>query len=369
VDTTPQPIRVLIADDTDDIRLLLRTSLSRGGRFEIVAEATDGVESIREAARHRPDVVILDLAMPLMDGLEAIPAIRKRSPGSRIVVLSVFPAGRMAGSVLEAGADAYLEKTDLGRLIPLIESLCAEPGAPPPGAPSGAVEATPSVPSTASGELLQALAHELMSPVTVIMRLAETVRTSLHELPEETVYRCLDSIAGNAAHMAGLIESLADAHRVEAGMLALDPRPTDVAALVFQTVGEMESVLEKHRVHAAPPDGVVASIDPVRVRQVITNLLTNAAKFSPRGTTITVRTSGNGGDVEVTVVDEGPGLPGPPETAFEKFSPLSSAKTGGGLGLGLYIARGIARAHGGDLTVASGSDGSTFTVRLPGGGA
>jgi DNA-binding NarL/FixJ family response regulator len=120
------PIRVLVGDDTDDIRLLIRSTLHRDGRFEVVAEASDGVESIRESARHHLDVVILDLAMPEMDGLEAIPAIRRRSPESRIIVLSVFPAERMATQVLEAGAHAYLEKTDIHRLVPVLLSILGE---------------------------------------------------------------------------------------------------------------------------------------------------------------------------------------------------------------------------------------------------
>jgi signal transduction histidine kinase len=363
------PIRVLIADDTDDIRLLLRSALERDGRFVVVAEATDGVESIREAARHHPDAIILDLAMPLMDGLEAIPAIRRRSPKSRIVVLSVFPAERMASQVLEAGADAYLEKTDIPRLIPILASIVGEAAAAPPAtAPTMPPEVQPAASVDPPSELLQALAHELMSPTTVIMRMAETVRSERDDLPEETIDRFLDSIIGNATHMAELIESLAEAHRVDAGMLALDPRPTDIGSLVEQTVSDMGSVLERHTVETSLPTGIVASVDPVRVRQILTNLMTNAAKFSPEGTTVSVALAEAGEDVEISVTDQGPGLPpGSQEAAFEKFSRLSSTQRGGGLGLGLYIARGIARAHGGDLTASSGPGaGARFRFRLPG---
>jgi signal transduction histidine kinase len=370
-------IRVLIADDTPDIRLLLRSTLRLNDAFEVVAEAADGVESIREAARYQPDIVILDLAMPMMDGLEAIPAIRRRSPGSKIVVLSVFPSERMAGPVLEAGADAYLEKTDVHRLVPLLSSLFAEPGTEAPAeaaprqeeaVPAGPPQqAVPPVPADPSSEVLQALAHELLSPVTVIMRLAETVQTSLQELPEETIQRCLESISRNAAHMAQLIESLADAHRVDAGMLALDPEPTDLAALVQQAVSDVASVMDRHTFEADVVGNAVASVDAVRLRQVLTNLLTNAAKFSPEGTHIAVRMAGDAEAVEITVIDEGPGIPPDAvDRAFEKFSRLSTTRKGGGLGLGLYIARGIARAHGGDLTVGSGAGGgSAFTLRLP----
>lgn len=374
-----KPIRVLIADDTPDIRLLLRSSLGLNDAFEVVAEASDGVESIREAARHRPDVVILDLAMPLMDGLEAIPAIRRRSPATRIVVLSVFPSERMAAPVLEAGADAYLEKTDVHRLVPLLISLCdggtaaPEPGGRTPeaaGEPRPTVEppqAVPSLPVDASSEVLQALAHELLSPVTVIMRLAETVQTSLDELPEDTVRRCLESISRNAAHMAELIQSLSDAHRVDAGMLALDPEPADLGALVQQAVADVASVMDRHTFVTSGVEDAVVSVDAVRIRQVLTNLLTNAAKFSPEGSRVSVQMSLGGEGVEISVADEGPGIP--PESldeAFDKFTRLSGARKGGGLGLGLYIARGIVRAHGGELTESSGDEGGArFTILLP----
>jgi signal transduction histidine kinase len=373
-----KPIRVLIADDTPDIRLLLRSSLGLDREFEVVAEASDGVESIREAARHRPDVVLLDLAMPRMDGLEAIPAIRRRSPASKIVVLSVFPSERMAAAVLEAGADAYLEKTDVHRLVPLLISLWDAGGGPSQAArsadrgvgepsPTGELpQAVPPLSADTTSEVLQALAHELLSPVTVIMRLAETVQTSLDELPDETIRQCLESISRNASHMAELIQSLSDAHRVDAGMLALDPVPTDLGGLVQQSVADVASVMDRHAFETAGVEEAVVSVDAVRIRQVLTNLLTNAGKFSPEGGRIIVQMSPSEEAVEISVADEGPGIP--PESldeAFDKFSRLSTARKGGGLGLGLYIARGIVRAHGGELTASSGEEGARFTIRLP----
>jgi signal transduction histidine kinase len=147
-------------------------------------------------------------------------------------------------------------------------------------------------------------------------------------------------------------------------MLALDPRPTDVGALVNQTLADVGSVLEPHRVETSLPDGVTASIDRVRIRQVVTNLLANAAKFSPEGTTVSIRLTADQEEVHLAVADQGPGLDDP-EAAFQQFSPLSSTKRGGGLGLELYIARGIARAHGGDLVASSEAGGSRFEIRLP----
>lgn len=102
--------RIVIADDTPDIRLLLRWSIEPDGRFEIVGEAANGAEALSLVSSQQVDAILLDLAMPVMDGLQAIPQIKLVSPSTRIVVLSGFDQDSMAGEALKRGADAYLEK-------------------------------------------------------------------------------------------------------------------------------------------------------------------------------------------------------------------------------------------------------------------
>ena len=102
------PIRVLIADDTPDIRLLLRAALRMYPGFEIVAEAADGAEAVTLTTEHKPDAVLLDLAMPVKDGLQAIPEIRASSPDTKILVLSGFTATEMRPEAFRLGAHAYL---------------------------------------------------------------------------------------------------------------------------------------------------------------------------------------------------------------------------------------------------------------------
>lgn len=103
-------IRAVLADDTDEYRLLLRIILEQDGRFEVVAEAGDGAEAVRVTTAERPDVLVLDLAMPVMDGLQAIPGVRSGSPETSIVVLSGFARGRLDRDALDLGASAYVEK-------------------------------------------------------------------------------------------------------------------------------------------------------------------------------------------------------------------------------------------------------------------
>lgn len=120
-------IRVLLADDTPDIRRLLRVNLELDGRFEVVGEAADGAEAVALARSLYPDAVVLDLAMPVMDGLQAAPVIRESSPASRILVLSAFDHSRMEARAREQGAHGYLEKgTAFGRIAETLVELCRE---------------------------------------------------------------------------------------------------------------------------------------------------------------------------------------------------------------------------------------------------
>lgn len=103
-------LRVLLADDDRDARVLLTSALRRDGRFEVVGEAVDGEEAIHSARDLQPDLVLLDLAMPRLGGLEALPAIREASPESRVVVVSGFPGDRLEAVTRAVGAVGYVEK-------------------------------------------------------------------------------------------------------------------------------------------------------------------------------------------------------------------------------------------------------------------
>lgn len=117
-------MRVVVADDTPELRLLMRLRLRQDGRFEVVGEAATGAEAVEVVARERPDLVLLDLAMPVMDGLQALPLIRQRSPGTRVVVFSGVGVPQAADSAYAAGADDYVEKgTCLATLFDRLERL------------------------------------------------------------------------------------------------------------------------------------------------------------------------------------------------------------------------------------------------------
>lgn len=103
-------IRVLVVDDVADLRELVRIRLELESGFAVVGEASNGAEAIELAAQTQPDLILLDLAMPIMDGLQALPELRRTAPNAQIAVLSGFEEATMAQTALEAGADVYLDK-------------------------------------------------------------------------------------------------------------------------------------------------------------------------------------------------------------------------------------------------------------------
>jgi two-component system response regulator DegU len=110
-------VRVLIVDDSEDVRLLLRVMLQRDSRFEIVSEAADGFEAIQRAADTQPDLVVLDLSMPRLGGIEALPQIRERVPNAAVVIYSARLDAGTYHAALAAGAAGVVEKSVVGSVL------------------------------------------------------------------------------------------------------------------------------------------------------------------------------------------------------------------------------------------------------------
>lgn len=129
---TTGTIRVVVVDDDDTVRHMVRILLSMEDDYKVVGEASDGIEGSAIVVEAQPDVVLVDLEMPAMDGLVAISEIRERAPGTKIAVLSAFPDPYTLGDALGRGADTYLDKAmSLSELPELLRSLVA-PGSGPP---------------------------------------------------------------------------------------------------------------------------------------------------------------------------------------------------------------------------------------------
>lgn len=118
------PLRTVVADDIDEMRDLVRMLLTRDGRFEVVGEAADGAAAIAVVEREQPDLVVLDVKMPLLGGIEALPRLHQVSPDTRVVMLSVFAAEEMASVARELGAVGYIEKqSDVSHLAAQLYAL------------------------------------------------------------------------------------------------------------------------------------------------------------------------------------------------------------------------------------------------------
>ncbi|MGH2513125.1 MAG: response regulator, partial [Candidatus Limnocylindrales bacterium] len=197
-----EPRSVLIVDDTFDIRLLLRLALERFSTFRVVGEAADGRAGVDLAARLQPDVVLLDLAMPVMDGLQALPLVRQASPASCVVVLSGFNSRQLAAEVAALGGHGYIEKgvrpADL--VARLIELCMAGPSRGPGpatsrrGLPAAADSGLPDPGRLENGQVpkelfdgLQLLSHELTTPLTAIGGFAGLLEEDWTTMPKEMV--------------------------------------------------------------------------------------------------------------------------------------------------------------------------------------
>jgi PAS domain S-box-containing protein len=222
-------------------------------------------------------------------------------------------------------------------------------------------------------EFLSVASHELRTPLTTIKGYTQLLAQTVNDLSPEDRATYINAVLGEIERMMGLISELLDVSRIETNRLQIHPQSIEWLPFIEGRVSAFRVQHPGRQIHFdvhAAPTTVVA--DPDRMRQVVDNLLSNALKYSPDGTDIDVRVVSADGQVATSVTDHGIGIPRDEiPQLFERFHRARnvSSRYYGGLGLGLYIARAIVEAHGGDITVESEEgSGSTFTLRLPVGG-
>ena len=121
---TPTPIRVLIVDDHEIVRQGIRAILGESEDIEVVGEASNGQAAIKQAEDKNPDVILMDLIMPGMDGVEAIRSITNQQPEVRILVITTYSGDDMVFPAIKAGADGYLLKdAGAGQLVQAIRQV------------------------------------------------------------------------------------------------------------------------------------------------------------------------------------------------------------------------------------------------------
>jgi two-component system NtrC family sensor kinase len=223
-------------------------------------------------------------------------------------------------------------------------------------------------------QFVSSVSHELRTPLNAIIGLTDMLVTNAARFGTERAKEPLQRVHRAGTHLLGLINQVLDLSKIEAGKLELNPQTVQLAPLIEEVTGTARQLAEQNKnrllVEAQENLGTL-TVDPMRLRQILLNLLSNAFKFTKDGE-VTLRACrvANGRDwIELAVADTGIGMTAEQQAKlFEEFSQAdrTTAQRFGGTGLGLAITRKLARMMGGDVTVASEpGKGSVFTVRLP----
>jgi adenylate cyclase len=223
-------------------------------------------------------------------------------------------------------------------------------------------------------QFVSSMSHELRTPLNAIIGLTEMMVTNAGRFGTEKALEPLQRVNRAGTHLLGLINQVLDLSKIEAGKLELNPATVELAPLIDEVAGTARQLADQNKnrlIVEAPEKLGQVTIDPMRLRQILLNLLSNACKFTKEGEVkLNARRLVDGRDwIEVAVADSGIGMtPEQQAKVFEEFAQAdaTTAQRFGGTGLGLSITRKLARMMGGDVTVSSEpGKGSVFTVRLP----
>jgi len=336
--------RILVVDD-DRVNLRIIGGILRHEGYEI-SEAASGEEALEAYAGHRPNLVLLDVIMPGIDGFQTCRSLKKTYGDMSAPVIFITAKSEADDIVMgfDAGGVDYLTKpfrpkevlarirTHLSNQL-LVEQL--------------------SKANAAKDRFLGMCAHDLRNPLSSIRGLAELMNENAVGVLTDEQREIVHTIHGASQSMLQLVNELLDVATIEAGHLK------NIEAAKKNTRIEMVNT-------TANP---MIDIDRNKIRQVVDNLISNAVKYSPRGSVITVQVNEDESGAGFSVKDNGPGIPdGERHKLFKDYGRLSTQPTGGekSTGLGLAICRKIVEAHGGTIGAENmAGHGSEFVVRMP----
>ena len=379
VGTSPRTseVRVLVVDDNAGFRESL-VSLLDTGELHVVGQAADGAEALTMMMAVEPDVVLMDVRMPSMGGVEATRRLKAMRPDIGVVALTGNEDQRAVRDMLVAGASGYvLKDSDGDEILHAVRQAAVGGGViSPEVTPTVIEELTEALErerrrtrqleiaqqallerAARRHELVSRLGHELRTPVTVILGMATTL--SKGTAPIDQRAEILDTLVDRAESLSRLVQRFEAA--VEAGLTEW--------ADVTQVAREVAEVFPRVVVDAAPGPAM-ATLNRTAARRILEELVENALAFSPSDTPVTINVRVNGHGPEVRVVDHGSGVS---QEAFGRiFDPLEqgedlNTRHHQGVGLGLTLARMSARAMDGDVSLeATGPEGSTFLWQVTG---
>lgn len=381
--TIPRPVaRILHIEDDPKNRLLVRKLLSAAGHT--VIDAHGGLEGIRLAAEERPDLVLVDLYIPDLDGYEVTLRLRSMKALEGVPIVAVTAEGDREIS-LAVGADGFIAKPiDATRFARTIERYLR--GHRERGTSRASqqlriasqriverlerkvvelMEANARLEELMRlrREFLRNLSHELATPMTpVVGYLKLLLEEELGPL-NPAQKRSLLAVHSSTERLKNLVDTLIDVSSFETGRMHFQRREYDFGSVAARALEQVRPrfVERKLDVHVQPaPAGLTAVGDPEKLKRAMVHVFDNAAKFTSDGgqVAIAIERTEHGGAAfyELRVADDGPGVA--PEQVPKVLAPFYQAdgsvtRTHGGVGLGLAFAKRVAEAMGGDVHVHS----------------
>jgi signal transduction histidine kinase len=216
-------------------------------------------------------------------------------------------------------------------------------------------------------EFLSVAAHELKTPVTSVLGFSQMLLRQIDkgQMPDEQrLTHVLKNLESQNQKLAQLINQLLDISRINGGQLVVDPKPTNITTLVKNVAQMAQENTSKHQIIINSVADYTLSIDPIRIEQVMTNLIDNAIKYSPDGGPIRIDIGAvDPATLEIAVTDQGVGVPTDQrQNLFQKFYRADTGRYFQGIGLGLYICRQIVELHSGVLSAEFPNTGGTRMV-------
>jgi signal transduction histidine kinase len=352
VDTAQGPTILVVEDDDGHARLTERALRQEG--FAVRREATGrGCLAALEPAAHL--VVLLDLGLPDLPGLAVLEQIVARSEETAVIVVTGVDDLTVAVDAIRRGAWDYVVKhPDLSHLSELAHVIRRNQ------------ERQRLV--RERNLFRSMLSHDIRNPLHIIFNYADMIADEPHLSPG--VQLLLQRIKDNAATTLNLVCNFVELGRIEGGTLQLDRRPLCLPVLAQELIARHDALAAARgvglRLEVGPGLPHVPA-DAAYVERALTNLVSNAIKFTPAGGVVVVRIFAETGWLAIAVCDTGTGIP-PDELAviFEKYRRGRDSAAVDGSGLGLFIVKSVVEGHGGRIDVESTvGSGSTFTVRLP----
>jgi two-component system, sensor histidine kinase and response regulator len=366
IEDVSQAVRVLLVDDQPENLVALEGALASLGYTLIKADS--GREALHYLLEQEVAVIVLDVAMPDMDGFETAAMIRarQRCQSTPIIFLTALYADERAQArgYASGGSDYLVKPIDLQVLRAKVKTF-AELFVQTQQAQAEALEVR--------DKFLAIASHELKTPLTAILGYGQLLqrRTRVGGVFTERDQAVLATLIEQVERLDRLASMLLDsAHLHDAG-LRIQKAPLDLCALVQRVIGLIEGIAdERYSFECVTPEGrMMIAGDELRLEQVFYNLLHNAVKYSLSGGLIEIRVAQHGRQACVSVVDSGIGIPDADQAGiFDQFyrAPNALAENIIGLGLGLSIVREVIALHGGTIDLSSRQGlGSTFTVCLP----